>query len=91
MSRIVHDGPAVYVNADLSAVVDGDSPEAAILLVAAGGTVRPHLVDVYRRLVAVVHPVEKPKTVAYGTPDPVVAEPAATTKPRRRAARKSDD
>jgi hypothetical protein len=31
-------GDAIYVNADKSAVVPGDSPEAAYLLVAEGGT-----------------------------------------------------
>jgi hypothetical protein len=31
-------GEAIYVNADKSAIVPGDSPEAAYLLVAEGGT-----------------------------------------------------
>lgn len=39
MSGIVHDGPAVYANADRSAVVDGSSPDAAFLVVGPNGVV----------------------------------------------------
>lgn len=104
MSRIVHDGPAVYLNADRSAVVDGDHLDAAFLLVASGGTVHPRLVDVYRKLVGVPVGDPAPDEVVFATANDEpgvesveveeqaeVVEPAPTRKPRKRTARKSDD
>lgn len=84
MSRIVHDGPAVYVNADRSAVVDEASPEAAFVMVGPGGEVDVEYEALYRRHFIDAEP-EKPNADMPETPKPA---PAPARKPRKRTTKK---
>ena len=74
MSSLIHDGPAVYVNADKSAVVDGSSPEAAFLMVGPGSAVKREFVALYRQHFGLdgtpAADGPEPRTVAYGGQEP---------------------
>lgn len=99
MSRIVHDGPAVYLNADRSAVVDGATSDAAFVLVGPGGEVPIEYEALYRdHFGGDGEPAETPKSrvVQYdgdapeptfvGERGPEIVSPPK--KPRKRAAKR---
>jgi len=89
---IIHKGADVFVDADWSKVVPGNSPEAAFLLVGSNGRVPAEYADLYLDSLKLdeVQPAEVELPVAEPEPPAEVEPPVAeTAKPKRSTSRKT--